>query len=298
MLKFKSKFVIIVGILMLFVACKFNNKPDGIPVARVMDEYLYLSDLEGIVPSGTLQTDSLEAIQAYIHNWIQQRLLLNKAKRNLSEYQKTFEQEIENYRNSLIIFTYQNALIEQTIDTIITETDIENYYEENKQQFLLRNNIVRVRFAKLDNIPQNTRDRALREKLKENEIISKLIFANGLTGEEWLQLSELTQKNSTNFFLNSEDWIHFSDLLKEIPIDVDNQENFLRGHRQFQVPDEDYIYFVNILEYRLKGDYSPIEFEREKIRTIILNNRKVGLIESLRNEVMIEGQERNWFEIF
>jgi hypothetical protein len=52
------------------------------------------------------------------------------------------------------------------------------------------------------------------------------------------------------------------------------------------------------LEYRLRGDYSPIEFEREKIRTIILNNRKVGLIESLRNEVMVEGQERNWFEIF
>ncbi|MDR1951121.1 MAG: hypothetical protein LBP96_02695, partial [Bacteroidales bacterium] len=83
------RFVTIVGLLMVFVMCK--PKPDGTPVARVMDEYLYLSDLEGIVPPGTLQTDSLQAVQAYIHNWIQQRLLLNKAKRNLPGYQRAFE---------------------------------------------------------------------------------------------------------------------------------------------------------------------------------------------------------------
>jgi len=291
-----SKFVIIAGMLMLFVACM--PKPDGVPVARVMNEYLYLSDLEGVVSPGTLQTDSLEAVQAYIHNWIQQKLLLNKAKRNLTAWQKDFEQEIENYRNSLIIFTFQNALIEQAIDTTVRETDIERFYEENKHQFLLRNNIVRVRFAKLDNIPQNTRDRALREKFTENEIIYKLIFSNELTGQEWAQLSELLQKNSTNFFLNSESWISFNDLLKEIPVEADNQEDFLRRNRQFQVPDDAHIYYVNILEYRLKEDYSPIEFEREKIRNIILNNRKVNLIENLRKEVMVEGQERNWFEIF
>jgi hypothetical protein len=292
-----SRFIIILGMLTLFAACK--PKPDGIPIARVLDEYLYLSDLEGVVPPGTLQTDSLEAVQAYIHNWIQQKLLINKAKRNLPGHQKAFEQEIENYRNSLIIFAYQNALIEQTIDTNVTETDIEYYYEENKHQFLLRTNVVRVRFAKLENIPQNTRDRALRERLRENEMIEKLIFSNELTGDQWLQLSELVTKNSTNFYLDGDSWIYFNDLLKEIPVDAfPTQEDFLRRHRMFRVPDEDYVYFVNILEYRLKEDFSPIEFEREKIRNTILNNRKVRLIESLRNEVMVEGQERNWFEIF
>ena len=291
-----SKFVIIAGMLILCAACK--PKPDGIPVARVMNEYLLLSDLEGVVPPGTLQTDSLEAIQAYIHNWIQQKLLLNKAKRNLAGYQKIFEEEIENYRNSLIIFTFKNALIEQAVDTVIRETEIERFYEENKQLFLLRNNIVRVRFARVDNIPQNTRDGALREKLRENQIIRNLIFLNELTGEQWLQLSELCQKNSTNFYLDSDSWIFFNDLLREVPADADNQEDFLRRHRRFEVPDEDDIYFVNILEFRLRGDLSPIEFEREKIRSIILNNRKVKLIESLRNEVMVEGQERNWFEIY
>ena len=291
-----SKFIAIVGLLTLFAACK--PKPEGEPIARVLDEYLLRSDLEGVVPPGTLQTDSLEAVQAYIHNWIQQKLLLNKAKRNLSGWQKDFEREIENYRNSLIIFAYQNALIEQVADTVVTETDIERFYEENKHQFLLRNNIVRVRFAKLDNIPQNSRDRASREKLAENQTIFRLIFSDELVGQEWLQLSELCQKNSTNFFLNSDSWIYFNDLLKEIPVDAYNQEDFLRRNRKFEVPDEDYIYYVNILEFRLKEDYSPIEFEREKIRSIILNNRKVRLIESLRKEVMVEGQEKNWFEIF
>jgi hypothetical protein len=263
-----------------------------------MDEYLYLSDLEGIVPPGTLQTDSLEAVQAYIHNWIQQKLLINKAKRNLPGYQTTFEEEIENYRNSLIIFAYQNALVEQAVDTNVIENEIVAYYEENKQLFLLRNNIVRVRFAKLENLSKNSRDRNIQARVRENQTIADLIFSPDLVGENWLKLSELTQKNSTNFYLDSDSWIYFNDLLKEIPIDVDNQEDFLRRHQRFDVPDEDYIYHVNIVEYRLRGDYSPIEFEYEKIRNIILNNRKVRLIENLRNEVMVEGQERNWFEIY
>ncbi|MCL2416758.1 MAG: hypothetical protein FWD02_02355 [Bacteroidales bacterium] len=291
-----SKFVIILGVLMVLVACK--PKPDGVPIARVMNEYLFLSDLEGVVPPGTLQTDSIEAVQAYIHNWIQQRLLLNKARRNLPGYQRAFEQKIENYRNSLIIFTFQNALIEQTIDTTVTEAEIQRFYDENRQLFLLRNNVVRVRFARLDSIPSNTINAAQRERLAENNIIRNLISSNELTGEQWVQLVDLCQRNSTNFFLDEDSWIHFNDLLREIPIDADNQENFLRAHRQFQVSEEEYIYHVNILEFRLVGNYSPIEFERERIRSVILNNRRVGLIESLRNEVMTEGQERNWFEIF
>jgi len=292
-----SRFIIIAGIFCVFlVAC--NQRPDGVPIARVMNEYLMLSDLDGVVPPGTLQTDSIEAIQAYIHNWIQQRLLLNKARRNLPGYQRAFEQEIENYRNALIIFTFQNALIEQMIDTVVTEIEIQRFYDENRARFLLRGNVVRVRFARLENVPSNTINPAQRERLAENTIIHNLIFSNELTGPEWMQLVELCQRNSTNFFLDDDSWIRFNDLLREVPIDPGIQENFLRRYQQFQVPQEDYIYYVNILEFRLAGSYSPIEFERERIRTVILNNRRVELIESLRNDVMVEGYERNWFEIF
>ncbi|MCL2413254.1 MAG: hypothetical protein FWC98_03850 [Bacteroidales bacterium] len=291
-----SKFIIIVGILMLFAACK--PKPDGVPIARVMNEYLFLSDLEGVVPPGTLQTDSLEAVQAYIHNWIQQRLLLNKAKRNLPGHQRAFEEKIENYRNSLIIFTFQNALVEQMIDTNVSDAEIQRFYDENRELFLLRSNVVRVRFAKVDNVPANAINTAERERFRENAIIHDLIFSDELTGEQWMQLVELCQRNSSNFFLGDDNWIHFNDLLREIPIDADNQENFLRRHRHFLVPEDEHTFYVNILEFRLVGDLSPIEFEHERIRRVVLNNRRVGLIESLRNEVMAEGQERNWFEIF
>jgi hypothetical protein len=297
-----SRFIVIMGIL---AVCACQSKPKETPVARVIDEYLYVSDLADVVPPGTLQADSIEAIQVYIHNWIQQKLLLQKAKKNLPGYQKAFDQEIENYRNSLIIFAYQNALIEQAVDTIVRETEIENFYNENMQQFLLRNNIVRVRFAKLENYPESSRDRVIKEKIKTKESIVKLIFSKDLSGEEMHKLSKLCQEISINFYLNSDQWIYLNDLLKEIPIEIYNppagiitQEDFLRKNSTFQVQDGDHTYYVNVLEYRRKEDFSPIEFEREKIRNIILNNQKVKLIENLRNEVMTEGNEKKWFEIY
>ena len=125
-----------------------------------------------------------------------------------------------------------------------------------------------------------------------------MIFSNELTGEQWAQLADLCQNISTNFHLNSDRWIFFDDLLKEIPIEAYPQEDFLRKHTQFVVPEDNWTYYVNILEFQLRGSLSPIDFERDRIRHIILNNRKNRILENLRNEVMAEGQERNWFEIY
>ncbi len=292
------KFAVITGLVMLFSTTCEKRSTKETAIARVMDDYLYASDLVGVVAPGTLQADSVEAVHAYIHNWIQQKLLVKKAEQNLSDQQKNFEQEIENYRNSLVIFAYQNALIEQSLDTTVSEIEIQTYYEENKQQFLLKSNIVRVRFARLDNYPGNSKDREIKEKIKDNQTIEKLIFSQDVQGEDWMKLADLCQKGSSNYYLDGDRWIYFNDLLKEIPIELYNQEEFLRANKQFIVPEENCTYCVNILEFRVKESFSPFDFEREKIRTIILNNRKVKAIEDLRSGVMEEGQKNEWFEIF
>ena len=147
-----SKPVLLFSIALLFVslfACRSLEKRDfeAKAVARVFDSYLYSSDIENIVPDGTNLTDSSRMVRQYIKSWISQQLILDKAKFNLSDKQSytSIEKQLEDYRTSLIIYAYQKELIKQKLDTVISEADIQKYYDENKANLILEDNILKAK---------------------------------------------------------------------------------------------------------------------------------------------------------
>ena len=96
-------------------------------MARVYDDYLYESDLNGVVAPGTLPKDSLLITRSFIENWVRQRLIIQQAEKNLTSSQMDFTRQLENYKNSLTIYAYENALVMQKLDTLITDEETQNY---------------------------------------------------------------------------------------------------------------------------------------------------------------------------
>jgi hypothetical protein len=136
--------------LIILTSCSgFFKKKTERTLARVYNEYLFESDLKGVVQPGTSGKDSLMIVKAYIDNWVRQRLILHQAEKNLGTTEIDFTKQLENYRNSLVIFEYENALIRQKLDTIVTDEEISNYYNTNQNTFLVTNNIIRVQYVKL-----------------------------------------------------------------------------------------------------------------------------------------------------
>lgn len=118
-------------------------------LARVDDDYLFESDIKGIVTPGTLPKDSLVITRSFIENWVRQRLILQQAEKNLTSTQLDFTKQLDNYKNSLTIYEYENALVRQNLDTLITDEETQNYYDANQQNFLLKDNIVQIQYVKL-----------------------------------------------------------------------------------------------------------------------------------------------------
>jgi len=100
-------------------------------VARVNEVYLFESDLKGIIPPGTSAKDSLMLTRSYIDSWIRKQLIVRQAMNNLSEDQLEFSKQLDNYKNSLIIYAYENTLVRQKLDTLVSDEEIENYYDAN-----------------------------------------------------------------------------------------------------------------------------------------------------------------------
>lgn len=271
----------------VFVSCnllpeKGNNVEQA--VARVYDKYLYRDDLKGVIPPGTSKNDSIESTAAYINNWIRQELLLKQAEDNLDESGTDFTKQIEQYRNSLIVYAYESELIKQKLDTVVALAEIEEYYKQNQSNFHLRENIVLASYVIINkNSPAAPKVRSL---LQSNRDADK----------EKLQI--LCQENGADYMINTDTWISFADLTRKIPLTVDDQEDFLSKNKYYEVKDSITSYYVAISAYKSKESVSPMNFEVENIRTILLNKRKAELLSRMEEDLFNDAVKRNKYEIF
>jgi len=251
-------------------------------IARVYDRYLYIEDLANIVPPGTGKNDSLSIINNYVQNWIRQQSILKRAEDNLEEERKNVEKELEDYRNSLITYIYESELVRQKLDTTISEEEIEKYYTDNEKNFQLKNNIIKVRYLK---VPASA---PKLEKVKQ--------WYKSESEKDFKLLEDYCFQFATDYFFNDEEWLMFDELLKKIPIKTYDQEQFLRNNRYIEIPDSTGLYFVNIKGFKIKESLSPLSFERENIKNLILNKRKLELISEMEKDAYQDALQKEEIE--
>ncbi len=281
-----------IGLVLLvagFVAsCSyFDKKKRGDAVAKAYDKYFYRSDLQGIVPAGTSANDSIEIVRRFIDNWIRRQVILNQAENNLTEEQKDFNAQLEAYRNSLIVYGYESELIRQKLDTVVSSQEIRQFYDQHPQNFQLRENIVRASWVK---IPQASANLAPAKK------IAQLLKSGKAMDTE--KLDELCQSSMLVYRIDDENWIPFNDLQLEIPMNIEDQVNFLRNRSYYETNDSLYLYLIRFNDYKIKESLSPLGFETENIQNIIINQRKLELINRMEQEVFQKALENKDFQIF
>lgn len=253
-------------------------------LARVHSKYLYASEIQSLIVPGTSPVDSINIVTNYINNWVKVQLFLYHAEKNLSQSQKDFSKQLEEYRNSLIIYEYESSLIRQKLDTIISKKEIKEYYDNNLANFELKENIVKVNYIQVEN---NSKELARLRRLwqagpeKNRAELEKYCLQNGL-----------------NYSLSGNEWIYFNDLLKEIPIRTYNQENFLQFNRSLEASDSLYVYLVEFKEFQIKESVAPFSMQENNIRKIIVNRRKLDLIQNMQNEIFENALINNHFEIY
>jgi hypothetical protein len=280
-----SKFAILIAIALLIGGCVSSlNNDKGSELARVYKVYLYEADVEGLVPVGTSHHDSIVLVRNYINSWVNTQLMIEMAKRNLVIQQLDLDKQLEDYRNSLIIYHYETELIKQKLDTLVSDEEIEKYYEGHLNDFELKENIVRLHYVIIDNEPEQ-------EELFENIYL----LPDSLMLDSLESFSKVYAKS---YFLDTANWVRFDDLLDIIPIETYNRELFLKGSRHISLSDEGFIYLLTFVDFRIKDDTSPLEFEQNDIRKIIINKRKMRLIKQLRIDIYEKGVQNNEFEIY
>lgn len=274
--------------MMTLTSCNFFDKfKSATPqeaVARVHEKYLYKDDISNIVAAGTSPADSAILANSYIQNWIKQQLILHKAETNLDDEKKNVDQKLIEYRNSLITYIYESELIRQRLDTVVKESEIEKYYQENKSNFELKDNIIKVIYLKVKN------DAPKIKKIKE--------WHRSTSPKDRLLLEEYCYQYAADFHLDDQTWLLFDDLLKKVPIKTYDKEAFLKNNRIIEIEDANDLYLVNIKDMKIRESLSPLSFVKDDIRVLIINKRKLGLIRQMEKSIYDEALKKNEFEVY
>jgi len=253
-------------------------------VARVNDNFLYEKDIQKLISEDTTPEDSILIVNNYINRWATQQLLIDQARINLSADQlEQYEKLVQEYQNDLLTEAYKNVIVSKQLDSTITELEYRDYYETNKENFRLKDLLVKLRYVQL---PVNYEGLAsVREKLgRYNEKDRK-----SLNSQDY-------QFISSNF--NDSVWVRKEILLNTLPAIRDNSEQVLKKSNFTQLQDSLGVYLVKIEDVLNPNDTAPLSYVKPTLKQIILNKRKLELIKKLETDITRDAIETNNFEIY
>ena len=274
-----------IAFLLLMAGCDYYQKNSKeVVVAECYGKYLYESDLVGIVPEGTTIMDSIQRVSTFIDSWVRRQVLIHQAENNLNVEELDLKKQMDEYRNSLVIYAYESLLINQKLDTVVSEDEIAEYYEQNKEDFQLRNTMVRVAYVILEE--DNKQEEAFRKLMSDPDT---LLLQN---------IDVLAMYYAAKSYLDVDQWMRLDELTNIIPIEILNAESFLKKNKFVCFDMNEHIYMVRFVEYLLEESTSPLEMVRDNIKSVILAQRKQALIEKMHTSLYEKAKRDRAFEVY
>jgi nicotinic acid mononucleotide adenylyltransferase len=273
----------VVACVLLLGSCHWADDRAEL-IAEIGDKKLTWKEVSDVVPDNSTAADSASLADHYIHDWITKQLIISKAEASLPEELMSFEEMIENYRSSLLIYAFEQEWVRQKLDTLVSEQEIEQYYIENEKNFQLKDYILKVKFT------------AIAADSKQLNVLKKLF--NSSKPEDLVKWQSLCVDLGADYYFNEEEWLKWDEFIRQIPLEVYDVEGFLKKKNTIEFEKENNLYLISITDYQLAGSKSPLSFEREKIRAMIINKRKLSLLETMRQDIYAKAQQDGEIKLY
>ena len=276
----REKFLILIAILLSSCNELTSIKNDKL-VSRVGENYLYESE----IPDFSLYEDSLIRKKVFIDSWARENILFDLSLVNLDQKSIiNLDELIERYKRDLYINSYKDILVNSMVDSIISDSEIDEYYDKNLNKFKLNEDLIKFRFVKipLDNINLNKiRNGLIRYSSFDMELIDSLSF----------QLA--------SYNLNDSLWITKRDFFNQVDfVNYENQKKYVKKGQLISKRDSMYVNLLFIDDILQANSVAPRSYLTDRIKSTIYNNRKIFLIKKLNKEIINDAIKSKKYELY
>ncbi len=267
--------------ILIFSCSNINNDNSNDLIARAGENFLYQNNL----PSFSSRQDSLLRYKNFIELWAKEKLLYDLSITNLSQSKKNeLDLLIEKFKIDLYINSYKDLIVNSRIDSIVTNEEIESYYNTNIDNFTLNETLLKYRYLKVpsDNININRIRRYIQRLSNDDrDFLDSLNF----------QFAELKVNDSV--------WFAERDVISSIEfINQTNKSNFMRVNRLYEIKDDQYINYFIVKDLLKSGNIPPLSYLYDRIKLNIINQRKIDLIENINKEILNDALKSSKYEIY
>jgi hypothetical protein len=236
------------------------------------NKFLYKSDVEEHIPAGTSSADSLIAAEHYVRTWVNDVLLYDIALKNTNNMDE-INRLVEDYKRSLLIYQYQEQLINERLTQEIDSQTMLDYYNTNKDVFKLEKTIIKGIFLKIPSDAPQIDD--IRKWCKS---------INPASIENIEKYSVHNAKIYDNFL---DKWVDFNDLANNWPQNFRDEIATVNQKKQIEEQDSIYHYFLNITDYLLPGDNAPFEYLSSVIKEQIINQQRIEFLKKTEKDIYL-----------
>jgi len=259
---------------LFFSACSSKGEAkvekDKDPIVSVFEKTLYKSDIDNAVPEGLNESDSTQSAEAYIKMWINDELIYEKAKQNVSDKER-IDEMVEKYRQSLTVFTYLEQLLKVELSKKISDKDLKDFYDQHPENFKLEENLIKGLFLK---VPKSSAEISnLRQWYKSNTSAAK----------ENIEKASIQNTVIYNYFYDR--WLSLDDIVSNIPVPINNSSEFVRVNKNFEAQDSSFVYLLHIEEYIQAGSTAPYEYVKASIKDILMNKNRESFLKQFEEDL-------------
>tara|TARA_Y100000991_G_scaffold143092_1_gene107987 strand:+ start:2735 stop:3376 length:642 start_codon:yes stop_codon:yes gene_type:complete len=210
-------------------------------------------------------------------------MIMDKSEEMIPMEVQKVEKKINKYKMSLISYEFEQFYINKRLDTSISKSQISNYYENHLDDFVLNDYAVKCMYLKVP---------------KKSKLVREINKNYYLRSEDMIdEIMKIGQNEEVTLYYSPDEWVLFDDLMKQIPnLEKYSKIEFIKKKKKVVLEFQNYIYFVNVYDFIIKNGTSPLSFEENKIKSIILNQRAKSLRKKLRQDIYNDGIKNNLIE--
>jgi hypothetical protein len=285
-MKQMTRIVAILGIVLpMFASCKtisdFLDK--GEVVAKVGDVKLKMEDLQKVIPNGISAEDSVAFARQYINSWALDQVFLNVAESQLSPAELDVSKELEAYRKALLKYRYEQLYVNQRLDTLIVDDQIQEFYEQHQERFILQRPVVKARFMNISS--KSPMLKMIQKKMSSDDVA------------DVMEADSMAMLAAFKYTTWDDAWIDAATLAKEFGSE---SAAVLSSVRKGWIEISDTTGIMNVAyisDMVPAGKLAPREYSESFIRDMIISARKQMLIYTLEQDLLNDARESGKFEI-
>ncbi|WP_243518384.1 MULTISPECIES: hypothetical protein [unclassified Candidatus Cardinium] len=259
---------------------KTRQHPEkGTFIARVDQQYLYLSDLRSIDLSSIHPEDRTSFINEYVEEWACKQLLM--AQGNYQSIQPAIDDKVNDYKNDLLAYHFLENLIQLELNPYVSSEEIVDYYHKYKHNdFILHHDIVRGIFL------------ALPKKATCINAVKSLMLSNKAT--DLKKLKKCCKPYAHKAILDANKWFPWETVLARLGYrPLVHTTRLLKTNKFIHVAGQKHIYLLKINQYKIAQEIAPLEEVEDQIKSIILHKRRLELINKIKRKLLEDAKKNH-----